>query len=102
MKDWRSMAHATWECKYHVVIAPKYRQKVFYREMRKRVGEILRQLCRQKEVEMIEGTAAVDDIHMLLSVAPKYSIAMTMGSLKGKSAIRINRDLMKTKGSPSS
>ena len=99
MKDWRSMAHVTWECKYHVVIVPKYRKKVFYGKMRQRVGEIIRELCRQKDVELIEGSAAVDHIHMLLSVPPKYSIAMTVGFLKGKSAIRINRDLRKMKGS---
>jgi len=89
----------TWECKYHVVIVPKYRKKVFYGKMRKRVGEIIRELCRQKDVELIEGSAAADHIHMLLSIPPKYSIAMTVGYLKGKSAIRINRDLRKLKGS---
>lgn len=97
-KDWRSQAHVTWECKYHVVILPKYRQKVFYGKFRRQVGEILRELCRQKEVELIEGNAAPDHIHMLLSVPPKYSIAHTVGFLKGKSAIVIHRRLMKTKG----
>ena len=97
-KYWQSQAHVTWECKYHVVILPKYRQKVFYGKFRQQVGEILRQLCRQKEIELIEGNAAPDHIHMLLSVPPKYSIAYTVGFLKGKSAIRIHRDLMKTKG----
>ena len=99
MKDWRSIAHVTWECKYHVVIVPKYRKKEFFGKRRGQVGEILRQLCRQKDIELIEGNAAVDHIHMLLSIPPKYSVAMTMGFLKGKSAIRINRDLMKQKGS---
>jgi len=97
-KDWRSQAHVTWDCKYHVVILPKYRHKVFYGKFRQQVGEILRQLCCQKEVELIEGNAAPDHIHMLLSVPPKYSIAHTIGFLKGKSAIRIHRQLMKTKG----
>jgi REP-associated tyrosine transposase len=64
-KDWRSQAHVTWECKYHVVILPKYRQKVFYGKFRRQVGEILRELCRQKEIELIEGNAAGDHIHML-------------------------------------
>ena len=89
----------TWDCKYHVVIVPKYRRKVFYGKQRKRIGEILRELCRQKGVELVEGNAAVDHIHMLLSVPPKYSIAMTIGYLKGKSAIRINRELERVKGS---
>ncbi len=71
MKDWRSMAHVTWECKYHVVIVPKYRKKVFFGKRRKEIGEILRQLCRQKDIELIEGSAASDHVHMLLSVAPK-------------------------------
>ena len=98
MKDWRSMAHVTWDCKYHVVIVPKYRRKVFYGKQRRRIGEILQELCRQKDVELVEGNAAIDHIHMLLSVPPKYSIAMTLGYLKGKSAIRINRELEKVKG----
>jgi len=97
-KDWRSQAHVTWDCKYHVVIVPKYRQKVFYGKFRRQVGEVIRELCRQKEVELIEGNAAPDHIHMLLSVPPKYSIAYTVGFLKGKSAIRIHRQLMKKKG----
>ena len=98
MKDWRSIAHVKWECKYHVVIVPKYRKKEFFGKRRKQVGEILRELCRQKDVELIEGNAALDHVHMVLSIPPKYSVAMTMGFLKGKSAIRINRDLMKDKG----
>ena len=98
-KDWRSQAHVTWDCKYHVVIVPKYRQKLFYGKFRRQVGEIIRELCRQKEVELIEGNAAPDHIHMLLSVPPKYSIAYTVGFLKGKSAIRIHRQLLKMKGS---
>ena len=60
MKDWRSMAHVMWECKYHVVIVPKYRKKVFFGKRRKEIGEILRQLCRQKGIELLEGTAASD------------------------------------------
>ena len=96
MKDWRSQSHVKWDCKYHVVIVPKYRRKRFYGSARSRVGEILRQLCRQKDVELLEGKAQADHIHMLLSVPPKYSIAMTIGYLKGKSAVRIHRELMKT------
>ncbi len=71
---------------------------MFYGKFRQQAGEILRQLCRQKEVELIEGNAAPDHIHMLLAVPPKYSIAYTIGFLKGKSAIRIHRQLMKVKG----
>ena len=99
MKDWRSQAHVKWDCKYHVVFLPKYRGKVLYGKLRKQIGTIFRDLCRQKEgIELVEGKGMPDHVHMLLSVAPKYSIAMTIGYLKGKSAIRINRELMKRKG----
>ena len=92
MKDWQSQAHVKWDCKYHVVILPKYRRKVLYGRMRRGVGQILRDLCRQKDIEPVEGKAMPDHIHMLLSVPPKYSIAMTIGYLKGKSATRIHRE----------
>ncbi len=98
MKDWQSQAHVKWDCKYHVVILPKYRRKVLYGRMRRGVGQILRDLCRQKDIELVEGKAMPDHIHMLLSVPPKYSIAMTIGYLKGKSATRIHRELLHTKG----
>ena len=98
MKDWKSQAHVKWECKYHVVIFPKYRKKILYGTVRRRIGEILRDLCRQKGVELEEGKLMPDHIHMLQSVPPKYSFAMTMGYLKGKSAVRIHRQLLKTKG----
>ena len=97
MKDWRSQSHVKWDCKYHVVIIPKYRRKRFYGSVRSRIGEILRQLCRQKDVDLLEGKAMRDHIHMLLSVPPKYSIAMTIGYLKGKSAVRIHRELAERK-----
>ena len=98
MKDWQSQAHVKWECKYHVVILPKYRRKALYGRVRREVGRILRDLCRQKGLELVEGNAMRDHIHMLLSVPPKYSIAMTMGYLKGKSTIPIHREVLKTKG----
>ena len=92
MPDWRSLSHTKWECKYHVIIVPKYRKKVLYGKQRKRVGEILRQLCKQKGLELLEGHAMPDHIHLCLSIPPKYSVSMTIGFLKGKSAIRINRE----------
>ena len=98
MKDWQSQAHVKWECKYHVVILPKYRRKVLYGKIRREIGRILRDLCRQKGIELVEGNAKSDHMHMLLSVPPKYSIAMTLGYLKGKSAVRIHRELMRMKG----
>jgi len=87
-----------WECKYHVVILPKYRRKVLYGKLRVRIGRVLRELCRQKGLELVEGNAQVDHIHMVLSIPPKYSPSMTVGYLKGKSAIRIHRELLSTRG----
>ena len=94
MRDWQSLSHVKWECKYHVVFIPKYRHKVFYGKTRGRIGPILRDLCRQKGVELMEGKAVSDHMHMVLSVPPKFSIAMIIGFLKGKSAIRIHRELL--------
>ena len=97
MREWQSLAHVKWECKYHVVIVPKYRKKVLFGRVRRNVGKIIRQLCRQKDVELIEGHSMPDHIHLVLSVPPKYSIAMVMGYLKGKSAIHIHRQLQGVK-----
>ena len=99
MRDWRSQAHVKWECKFHVVIVPKYRRKEFFGRRRGEIGKVLRELCQQKGIELLEGRAMPDHVHMLLSVPPKFSIAMAVGYLKGKSAIRISRELMKTSGS---
>ena len=73
MHDWRSLSHVRWECKYHVVIIPKFRQKVLFGKLRTQVGRILRELCDQREVELVEGNAAVDHVHMCLSIPPKWS-----------------------------
>ncbi|MBI5490587.1 MAG: IS200/IS605 family transposase [Deltaproteobacteria bacterium] len=94
MHDWESLAHVRWECKYHIVIIPKYRRRVLYGRLKRQVGRILRDLCRQRDVELIEGNAAPDHIHLCLSIPPKYSVAHTVGFLKGKSAIRIHRELL--------
>ena len=93
MREWQSLSHVKWECKYHVVIVPKYRKRVLYGRVKREVGKIIRQLCRQKEVELLEGHAMPDHIHLVLSVPPKLSIAMVLGYLKGKSAIHIHRQL---------
>ena len=98
MKDWQSQVYVRWDCKYHVVILPKYRRKVLYERMRRGIGRILRNLYRQKDIELVEGKAMPDHIPMLLSVPPRYSIAMAIGYLKGKSATRILRDLLHTEG----
>jgi putative transposase len=98
MKDWKSQAHVNWDCKYHVVILPKYRKKVLYGKIRRRICEILRDLSSRKGITVEEGNAVSDHIHMLLSVPPKYSIAMVIGYLKGKSAVRIHREILKAQG----
>ena len=94
MHEWQSLSHVRWECKYHVVITPKYRKKVFFGQRRKQVGGIIRELCRQRKIELLEGHAMPDHIHMVLSIPPKFSVANTIGFLKGKSAVRIHRELM--------
>ncbi len=94
MHDWQSLSHVRWECKYHVVIVPKYRKKKLFGKFRVRVGEIIKDLCRQRGVELIEGHLMPDHIHMCLSVPPKFSIAFVIGFLKGKSVVRIHRNLM--------
>ena len=89
MDDVRSLAHTKWNCKYHVVFAPKYRRKVFYEEKRLEIGAILRELCRWKGVEIIEAEVCPDHIHMLLAIPPKISVSGFMGFLKGKSSLMI-------------
>ena len=93
MHDWRSLSHVRWDCKYHVVIVPKYRKRKLYGKFRKTVRDIIKDLCRQRGVELLEGHLMPDHIHMCLSVPPKYSIAMVIGFLKGKSAVRIHRNV---------
>ena len=94
MHDWKSLSHVRWDCKYHIVFVPKYRQKKLYGKFRNRVGGIIRDLCRQRGVELLEGHLMPDHIHMCLSVPPKYSIAFVIGFLKGKSAVLIHRTIL--------
>ena len=94
MHEWQSLSHVRWECKYHVVMIPKYRRKVFYGKLRRQIGTILRELCRQRGVELVEGHAMPDHIHLCLGIPPKYRVAFTIGFLKGKSAVRIHRELL--------
>ena len=98
MHEWQSLSHVRWECKYHVVIIPKDRRKVLYGRLRRRIGLILRELCRQRGIELLEGHALPDHIHLCLSIPPKYSVAHTIGFLKGKSAVRIHRELLHERG----
>jgi len=94
MREWQSQSHVKWYCRYHVVFIPKYRRKTIFGRLRKDIGKIFLDLCRQYGIEPVEGHALPDHVHMCLSVPPKYSIANTIGFLKGKSAIRIHREYL--------
>ena len=87
--DTDSLAHTQWNCKYHIVFAPKYRRQIIYGKIRADIGTILRKLCEYKGVEIIEAEACPDHIHMLVSIPPKYSVSQIMGYLKGKSSLMI-------------
>jgi putative transposase len=87
--DNNSLAHSKWNCKYHIVFAPKYRRQVIYGSIKVDIGQILRKLCEHKGVEIIEANACIDHIHMLVSIPPKLSVASFMGYLKGKSSLMI-------------
>ena len=88
-KDIGSLEHTSWRCQYHIVFAPKYRRQEIYREIKVDIGKILRQLCQQKGVEIIEAELCPNHIHMLVSIPPKYSVSEFMGYLNGKSSLMI-------------
>lgn len=98
MREWQSQSHVKWYCRYHVVIVPKYRKKAIYGALRKEIGSLLKALCRQFGVELVEGHAMPEPIHLCLSIPPKLSVAYTVGRLKGKSAVRIHRDYSRGRG----
>ena len=87
--DTNSLAHTQWNCKYHIVFAPKYRRQVIYGKIKSDIGIMLRKLCEYKGVEILEAEACKDHIHMLVSIPPKYSVSQIMGYLKGKSSLMI-------------
>ena len=89
MNDTNSLSHSKWNCKYHIVFAPKYRRQAIYGKIKVDIGKIIRKLCEQQKVEIIEAEACVDHIHMLVSIPPNISVARFMGYLKGKSALMI-------------
>ncbi len=82
-----SLAHTKWVCKYHIVFTPKYRRKIIYKELRQDIEQIIKDLCKWKGIEIIEGHMMPDHVHLLLNIPPKYSISQVMGYLKGKSAM---------------
>ena len=88
-QDNSGLSHTTWNCKYHVVFAPKYRRQIIYGQIKADIGKILRDLCERKGIEIVEAECCSDHIHMLIKVPPKYSISEIMGYLKGKSSLII-------------
>ena len=94
MDDYQSLNHTVWDCKYHVVWMPKYRKKVLYEQLRKHLGQVFRELAKQKESSIVEGHLMVDHVHMLISIPPKYGVAQVVGYIKGKSAIHIARTFL--------
>ena len=88
MRDWQSQSHVRWYCKYHIVFVPKYRRRVIYGQLRRSIGRIIRELCQQQGVELVEGHAMPDHVHLCLSIPPNISVAISVGFLKGKAAIR--------------
>ena len=94
MEMQESLKHTVWDCKYHVVWIPKYRRKVVYKDLRRELGEVFRELAKQRESTVEEGHLQADHLHMLISIPPKYSVAQVVGFIKGKSAIHIARVFM--------
>ena len=88
-KDTESLSHTVWKCKYHIVFTPKYRRQIIYGKYKASVGEIIRELCERKGVEILEANACPDHIHMLVSIPPKISVSQFLGYLKGKSSLMI-------------
>ena len=91
LTNYQSLSHVRWDCKYHVVMVPKYRKKTIYGQLRKEMGAILRELFKQKGVEVVEGHAMPDHVHVCVSIPPKHSVSSILGFVKGKSAIQIHR-----------
>ena len=96
MREWQSQTHVKWYCRYHVIIVPKYRRKAIFGTLRRDIGKILRELCEQFGMELVEGHAMGDHVHLCLSIPPKFSVANAVGRLKGKSAIKIHREYIRS------
>ena len=91
MDDQSSLSHTRWECKYHIVWIPKYRRKVLYKQIRRHLGEVFHSLAAQRESQIVQGSIAIDHVHMCISIPPKYAVSQVVGYIKGKSAIYIER-----------
>jgi putative transposase len=97
MQDWQSLSHVRWECECHVVIIPKYRKRMLYGKVKKHVGEVIREICRQRGIELLEGHLMPDHLHMCVSIPPKHSVAFAIGFIKGKSGVRIHGQILGNK-----
>jgi len=97
MKEYKSLSHTKWDCKYHIVFIPKYRRKILYGKIRSRLGEIFHELAKHKESSIVEGHLCTDHVHICISIPPKYAVSNVIGYIKGKSAISIARNLMGVK-----
>ncbi|MFO7681381.1 MAG: IS200/IS605 family transposase [Chloroflexota bacterium] len=91
MNNVQRLAHSVWDCKYHIVWIPKWRRKVLYGQLREKLGDVFRELARQRESPVLEGHLCSDHVHMYMSIPPKYAVAQVIGFIKGKSAIHIAR-----------
>jgi putative transposase len=91
MDESERLSHAKWECKYHLVFIPKCRRKTLYEQLRRHLGEVFRSLAEQRQCRILEGHLMPDDVHMLISIPPKYAVSSVVGFLKGKSAIHLAR-----------
>lgn len=94
MREWQSQSQVRWYCRYHLVFVPKYRKRAIFGQLRRDIGGILRELCTQQGVELVEGHALPDHVHLCLSIPPKFGVSKTVGFLKGKSAVRIHREYL--------
>jgi putative transposase len=101
MREWQSQSHVRWYCRYHIVFVPKYRKRAILGQLRKGIGKILRELCDQFGVELVEGHAMPDHIHMCLSIPPKFSVANTVGPATGSALwVQTGLHLYDENGSP--
>ncbi len=91
MDKYESLSHTKWECKYHIVFIPKCRRRTLYEQLRQHLGEVFRELARQKESRVEEGHLMSDHVHMMLAIPPKYAVSQVVGYMKGKSAIHLAR-----------
>jgi putative transposase len=94
MREWQTQSHVRWYCRYPIVIVPKYRQKAIFGTLRKDIGKMLRELCTQMDIELVEGQAMPDHVPLCVRIPPKYSVANAIGRLKGQSAIRMHREYL--------